>query len=298
MAGAAAMEVVERSLGVARNSMDNTTQKVADFYTLFVTEVPMRPPVSSVPRFMPAKLRLLIVIASATILWSSVARADIAVTTCGQELSGNGYLVGDLVCDDSGYAVKIEKSGKLDLRGFTISGGEYGVFCQHSCTVFGGGTVTGAEEDGIVALKTLKVNGITVTNNGFSGVKGGLVAIVTNATLTGNVRAGAQGLRRVKLIDTVSEGNGTGVAGSVVDLVRVSITGNRIGGALGDRVHASDSTIIDNHSGADCGVTLPCADIESPSDARKPRLKNVVCGTSYKGPSTLPGDTWGVCGDD
>jgi len=50
------------------------------------------------------------------------ASADTAVSTCGQEFRGHGYLTGDLTCSDDGYGVEIE-AGSLDLRGFTISGG-------------------------------------------------------------------------------------------------------------------------------------------------------------------------------
>jgi hypothetical protein len=238
------------------------------------------------------------VLVGATLLWSSASHADTAVTTCGQEFSGKGYLAGDLTCDDSGYAVEIEGTGSLDLRGFTISGGEYGVFCDLTCKVFGGGTITGAEEDGIVAIKNLKVDGITVSNNGFAGVKAGRAVIVTNAVLVGNARSGAQGLVRAKLVDTVSQGNGGGADGSTLNLVRTTVTGNTIGGAWGDRINAISSIIFDNHSGAECGVTLPCADLHTPPGLKKPRLTKSTCGTSYKGPSTLPGDTWGVCADD
>lgn len=224
--------------------------------------------------------------------------ADTAVTTCGQEFRGRGYLTGDLTCSNDGYGVEIEGCGSLDMRGFTISGGEYGVFCQSSCKVFGGGTITGAEEDGIVAVKTVKVDGITVSNNGFTGVKGGRVAIVTNAVLTGNARSGVQGLVRAKLTDTTSQGNYCGAdAGAALSVIRSNVSGNLRCGLFSDRVTAQDSSIIDNDVDVQCGVTLACADLGTSVDGKKPRLDNVTCATSYKG-ETLPADSWGVCSAD
>jgi hypothetical protein len=229
----------------------------------------------------------------------SPARADTAVTTCGQEFTGRGYLTGDLTCDGDGYAVEIEGSGSLDLRGFTITGGEYGVFCKIACKVFGGGTITGAVEDGVVAAKTVKVDGITVSNNGFTGVKGGRAAMVTNAVLTGNARAGVQGLIRAKLSDTTSQGNGYGAVGdTALTVIRSNVSGNLTGGVYSDRITARDSSIVDNDVDAQCGVTLTCADLETGIDSKKkPRVDTVTCGTSSKG-VTLPAETWGVCSAD
>jgi len=163
--------------------------------------------------------------------------------------------------------------------------------------VFGGGTITGAAEDGIGAIKTVKVDGITSCNNGFTGVKGGRVAIVTNAVLTGNGRSGVQGLVRAKLTDTTSQGNAYGAdAGTVLTVVRSNVSGNLHGGLAADRITARDSSIVDNDVEAQCGVTLTCADLQS-WQGKKPHLDNVTCGTSAKG-DTLPADTWGVCSAD
>lgn len=236
---------------------------------------------------------------SAVAFLPSPARADTAVTVCGQEFTGRGYLAGDLNCDPGHYAVEIEGSGSLDLRGFTITGGEYGVFCHATCKVFGGGTITGAIEDGIVAGKTVKADGITVSNNGFAGVKGGRVAMVSNSVLTGNARSGVQGLVRAKLTDTTSQGNGSGAdAGAVLVVIRSHVSDNRHVGVYADRISARDSSIVDNGTDAECGVTLSCADLATSVDGKKPRLDNVTCDTSYKGPDTPPGDTWGVCSAD
>jgi hypothetical protein len=164
--------------------------------------------------------------------------------------------------------------------------------------VFGGGTITGAEEDGIVALKTVKVDGITVSNNGFAGVKGGRVALVTSSVLTGNARSGVQGLVRAKLTDSTSQGNFVGAeAGDVLSVLRSNVSDNLHGGIYGDRINARNSSIVDNDVDGQCGVTLPCADVGTGVDGKKPRVDNVICATSYKG-ETVPADTWGVCSAD
>jgi len=243
---------------------------------------------SVVPPLRPHLLSAVLALA----LFPSAVHADTAVTTCGQEFRGHGYLTGDLTCSDDGYAVEIEGSGSLDLRGFTITGGEYGIFCDGSCKVFGGGTVTGAKEDGIGANKTVKVDGITSSNNGFTGVKGGRAVIVSNAVLIGNGKSGVQGLVRVKLTDTTSQGNFYGAAAdSVLSARRVTVTGNLYGGLAAERISALDSSVVDNDAGAQCGVMWSCADVFG---SKKPRLDTVTCATSAKG-ETLPAESWGVC---
>lgn len=62
--------------------------------------------------------------------------AQTAITTCGQAVQGDAYLVGDLNCPDGTEAAVEIRNGSLDLRGFTISGGEYGVFCARPLGTF------------------------------------------------------------------------------------------------------------------------------------------------------------------
>jgi hypothetical protein len=122
--------------------------------------------------------------------------------------------------------------------------------------------------------------------------------MVANAVLTGNGRAGVQGLVRAKLTDTTSQGNGHGAdAGGTLSVTRSNVSGNLLGGVYCDRISARDSSIVDNDVDARCGVTLTCADLGTGLDGKKPRVDDVTCGTSYKG-DTLPADTWGVCSAD
>ena len=252
---------------------------------------PMRPP------FIASRLAALVLMLTLTAAIPPVEAADVAVTECGVRFSGYGYLVRDLDCSGYQYGVELG-NGTLNLSGHTLVGGEYGVLCHGSCKVVNG-TVEGAREDGIAAIKNLKVINVTSRDNGFTGVKAGAAVYVERSTLTGNVRSGAQGLRRVKFKNVVSRDNGFGTDGNaLVVLLDSQIFDNAKGGVWSDRIVAKRSTIRDNHSGAECGVTLPCADLHSPLEGRAPKLKESTCETSHRGGTFITGETWGVCSLD
>jgi hypothetical protein len=102
------------------------------------------------------------------------AHAQTALTTCEQAINGDAYLTGDLDCPPgTEAAVEVRNGGRLDLRGFSIHGGKYGVLCSaegvlvdgveeydySGCTVVGsGGTIAGQSIAGIVA------GGLTLTD--------------------------------------------------------------------------------------------------------------------------------------
>src|SRR5689334_16549486 len=92
-------------------------------------------------------------VSSASWPWGTAEAKDaVAVTDCGQEFAGVGYLVGDLNCSlASGPAVVITGKGSLDFRGFTIVGGDVGIVCLQSCTVNGPGMLTSTTSVGIGA---------------------------------------------------------------------------------------------------------------------------------------------------
>ncbi len=78
-------------------------------------------------------LRPILMISALVSLAAGVTTAaePIAITSCGQSFKGEAFLAGDLDCSGfSGSAVVIQK-GSLDLRGFTITGGQvHGVVCE------------------------------------------------------------------------------------------------------------------------------------------------------------------------
>jgi hypothetical protein len=231
-----------------------------------------------------------------------VARADTAVTSCGQSYSGAGYLTGDLAC--AGYAgVTIVGRGSLDLRGFTLSGADYAILCGSKCKVFGGGTVTAAWKDGIASLGTLEVADVTVTSNGIVGLFAERKIKATDLVLADNGKGGLQVFGKLKLTDSVVSGNGYGANANGLMQVRGStISGNSRGGLLyASRLSLRDSSVTGNVLDPDCGVGQACADLMalSPEETKPPRLKNSVCDTSYVGyGGELPGLTLGVCALD
>ena len=62
-------------------------------------------------------------VAATFALVSPATSAQTAVTSCGQSVNGAAFLTGDLDCSGfNGHAVSF-MNGKLDMRGFTITGG-------------------------------------------------------------------------------------------------------------------------------------------------------------------------------
>jgi hypothetical protein len=102
----------------------------------------------------------LLVIAAVVVFGAQPAGAQTAITTCGQEVRGDAYLVGNLDCPVDTEAAVVIENGHLDLAGFTIRGGEYGVICGRDT----GETINGDElykygkcsiSDGTIADQTV-----------------------------------------------------------------------------------------------------------------------------------------------
>lgn len=228
-----------------------------------------------------------------TLAWSSAVVASpqvVAVTTCGQlvERGTIGYLTADLDCtatpDDP--AVIVDRHARLDLRGFTITGGSAGVWCgfnyndpnanaEHGkCQIIGGGGVIQNATYSCVESVGLVASNLTIRNCGFEGVRTN-VAKLSTVTLTGN--------------------GGNGVAAfSDVKVVNSTVTGNGFSGvqSYDRKVKVIDSTVVDNGHDVQCGAIL-CGDIFS---ARRPLVKDTVCESSIK--LGNPIGTWGVCSLD
>ena len=154
-------------------------------------------------------------------------------------------------------------------------------------------------QDGIVAIKNLKVVNLTSRDNGFTGVKAGVAATVERSVLEGNGRSGVQGLRRIRLKDVLSRNNGLGADGNAsAVLIDSEIVDNARGGVWSERIVATRSIFRDNHSGDVCGVTDPCADLGTNDEGRAPKLKDSTCETSHRGGSFITGQNWGVCSQD
>ena len=221
----------------------------------------------------------------------------VPITACGDVVPRHaiGYLTGDLDC--TGFtampgAVMLSKSATLELRGFTITGGLFGIVCGEmrprqdlppalyssgKCTVVGGGgRVTGAGAHGILGDKPT-VSDVTIDGCDEEGIFASLGSRVSNATVTGN---GGAGMR----IDGQAY-----VLGS-------TITGNGEDGIRTKRLRMKLSSAIGNVVGAVCGPypKQACADLVV---GTFPRLDGSACGTSLiAGPGVQ--SSWHVCTDD
>jgi len=224
------------------------------------------------------------------------AWAQVAVDHCGQHISGSGFLVQDLDCPTTEPAVTMTSTGILELGGFSIHGGEYGIQCLRSCSVIGPGVVSGAEEDGIGAIGHLMLSNMTSTGNGFAGGKAGRSALVLDSDLEGNQHCGVESLGTLRAKRSMMTGNGCGAYGDrSARLSEVTATGNAVVGVLGSGIGLVDSTVTGNGSDPRCGVEAVCADVIA--FLRPPRLRNSTCGTSAT-TSDPPTGTWGVCSAD
>ena len=157
----------------------------------------------------------------------SAAQAPVEVNTCGQVVTGDGFLAADLDCNgftggllDYGAAVVLSRGSTLDLGGFTLRGGQIGVICAKPCgggtnTLCGvpickirggGGTIAGATVDGILGQRVI-LDDVTVRDHGQAGISTyNGVPRLTNSFVTGNM-IGIDTNRYVVLIDSTVTGN-------------------------------------------------------------------------------------------
>jgi hypothetical protein len=160
----------------------------------------------------------------------------------------------------------------LELRGFTLSGGSFGIHCTqpcphdetHNCSARcrvdgGGGTITAAENTAILADK-VRVENVMIDGNGGRGIDSAGRAAVKDAIVTNN--------------------GGTGISGRGVTANRVTVTGNATGIDAGTNKGARvRNSIVTGNGVADIGCGKP------------PRVRNSECGRSFR----PGGGNWGVC---
>lgn len=204
-----------------------------------------------------------------------------AVSTCGQIVSGDAHLTNDLDCAPTFAGSVIVEGGSLDLRGFTIRGGEVGVLCVHpiweenvfiykKCRVFGG-TIADYAVAG-VAAKHLDVADLVLTgghglallahkNLRFASVaidmlpESGNVGLFTlKGTVKGTdlaVQGGVLGVRarKVDIDGMVASGSLSGAINSNSTRLRNALlTGGGVGIDGGNHATVEDSSIT-GHAG-------------------------------------------------
>ena len=225
-----------------------------------------------------------LIVASLVVFPAARAASQTAITACGQEVKGDAYLVGDLDCPEETEAAVTIQNGHLDMRGFTIRGGEYGVFCAKetgeigtatgeeiykyvNCSV-SNGTIVDQTELGVDASK-LKLTDVTIAPAGgfaiiaskelrFANVTVQLPAggrgIVGNGRIDGSnltITGGRLGIAFAKKVSikgmTMSGMTAYGVTGSTIRLENASVTDCGSNGIEGDKVRIIDS-VVTGHS--------------------------------------------------
>jgi len=235
----------------------------------------------------------------------------IPVTVCGQIIPDHatGYLTDDLDCTGyagtaphlltAGAAVNLGRKSKLDLRGFTLTGGVHGVLGDnvrcgraglpflHDCSpgpheVYRGTIVGTPESTGSgIGADRLIVHDVVVT--GFStGIWGYIQLTLSDSRVSGASFDGANGGR--------------------TKIYRSTITDNLIYGVSANnwvnaRLWLVDSVVTGNGTDPVCD-TNPLATCSDVLSRRFPILVDTTCNTSAI-PGTGKEDlNWGVCALD
>jgi hypothetical protein len=177
----------------------------------------------------------------------------------------------------------------LELRGFTITGGLFGVACFDvregrfysggSCRVDGGGG--------------------HIVNSVAHGI-GGTRVNVANVTIDGAGQEGVAADTKIRLQNvTITDCLGHGAASRGVQAIDSTITGSGEDGIAASNATLSGSTVTGNGVGSECGSPFqsrPCADLLTKV---RPHVKRSTCDTSLGMPkSKRDGIDWDVCTND
>lgn len=224
------------------------------------------------------------------------ALTSMPVTACGDVVPRGtiGYLTADLDCTGLGLiaSVYLQPGGRLELRGFTITGSILGVSCHFlrgdpprlysgsgSCRIDGGGGRIAASDAHGVSGHNLLIRNLTIDGVGQEGVHADAKARLTNVTITNS--------------------GGVGVAARGANLENTTVTGSGEHGVGAQNIRMTGSTVTGNGTNTtECdGNLFPdrCADLLS---EKRPRLKDSVCGTSLVPVRVFPPQSWHVCQSD
>jgi hypothetical protein len=217
----------------------------------------------------------------------------ISITTCGQTVptGATGVVANDIACAfDAPFVVTVARRGRLDLAGFTLSGGTTGVHCDQRCTVVSTGGV-GTIRDAAVGLSLAGTRTAAVLENlSFeSNDVVGLLADMQSSRIMGgevNLSGNPLGMRagRVRLYSVTASGNHTVFEVRHLRLDLSTIANNTGYGVSALLAQLRQSTVFGSGAGADLFTQ------------RRPRLLNSSCGVSRVVQS--PTETWGICVND
>jgi hypothetical protein len=227
----------------------------------------------------------------------AAAGTSVAVTACGQRVSDDGYLVGDLDCtadEVSGSpAVTMAGNGSLDLRGFTITGGTNAVQCEVRCQVFGGNIGIGYLA-GVSSLGRATITDMSIVGRSPAVSASKIIAERSSFASNWNGLWAASG--SVFMIDSaISDSAEYGVlADRRATLRNSSVAGSALSGVYTNKAVVRDSTVTDSGTDPECNVTRDCGDLHT---FTKPRMRSSTCETSAvaHGLVAPPYTDWDVC---
>ncbi len=206
------------------------------------------------------------------------------VTTCGQSVSGNAILAGDLDCSAGpDPALDLANGARLSLGGFTLTGHMTGIQCEvGSCKITGPGTVlrsgsapTGfGNTVGVLGLRRGKLDGVTVEN----------------------WDAGIYVLGPVNVRNSTMQSNYRGILGAPLRATDSSFVGNYYGTWASEGTKDGVHYIFWSSRISRCTFSGNTIDV---SGFKRPTVRNSACTTSDM--LTIPltpwggGDEWAVC---
>jgi|GEM_PF-3295747 len=251
---------------------------------------------------------LVAMVAAGSTAVAGVAAEPEPVTACGQAVFGDAWLSADLDCSSAGVVASVAiADGQLDLQGYSITGGEFGVVCAGRCRVING-SVTDADSDGISAGKRLVLDGVSVSRSGRYGIAVSGKAVIIGSSVSNSGRAGIFA-KRMQVEGSTIQSNGIaagerarcGLRAKRVAKLKAGAVVSGNGCGVSARVaRVRDSSVINNGAHPDGSPACPdfdvCPDIGT---EKRVKLRNSLCGVSRRTKGTGPFlESWGVCSLD
>lgn len=231
------------------------------------------------------------------------------ISSCGQTVSGEAYLTGDLDCsayEGGPYAVVVNPTGSVDLGGFALTlpvGPQTtGVYCLEACRVANGTirTVPGRNGSAINSLNRVTVENVSIEFDPIDQTDGitGRIGIIRNVAFSGDQSTCLDGFERLRVSNlTCSDGHSGARASRKLLIEDSTVTGNHVRGVEAERRLVVRNSVITGNGLPGCVDELvPCADVASLF--RAPTLRQSSCDTSARFGASGVFGSWGICGAD
>jgi hypothetical protein len=185
------------------------------------------------------------------VAWALPVVARAQPLTCGQVVSTDAILTGDLDCSGFPEALILSGEVQLELAGFSLSGAPVG--CDDKCTIKGPGTVNGVQDANGAAPGPRSIRLSDATANGQVGSAKRI--LVTDSVVNGNVTGIIVEMTSSTVNDSTTDpfSREYAVFGERVTLTDVDVSNAADHGVYCARCLVEDSTISGN-----AGVGIQC----------------------------------------